>query len=221
MTPAHRRRALALAALLCGAPACTDDFFGIDSDDEVGTTDTDTGEPEPPPEGYRVFPKYQLMELSAAAVSVESGGQAPQACPLDEFEGGYLCDVSELPGPTVTVRVERDGFAPAARELELVSSQIVNLDVHLLIAGEPVAAWSECTAPGEFENCEELCGAAPTGCRPASCPSAWPDQPVGSVEYYEDPDCLGEILDVEVLACTDPHPGQGGVVAGLRCCCEL
>jgi hypothetical protein len=220
MTPAHRRPALALAALLCAASACNDDFFGVDSDDEVGTTDTDTGEPKPPPEGYRVFPKYQLMELSAT-VSVESGGQVPQACPPDELEGGYLCEVSELPGPTVTIRVERDGFAPAAREFELVSGTIVERDVHLLVAGEAIADWGDCATPGEFESCEEMCGAMPTGCLATSCSSIWPEQPVASVEYYDDPDCLGNIVSANVLACSEPLGAAGATIMGMRCCCEI
>ena len=156
---------LALLASGCGFFSDDDDGADFGDDSEASDTGTDDGEEPPPSQGFRVFPKFMLQDLSAI-VTIELDGVTPLPCELDDaLEGGYLCDASSLPaGGIATVMVEKDGFASAVRHPQLVYGQITTLEVHLAVEGGPTGVWSACHVAGEFATCADLCATFQSSC---------------------------------------------------------
>ncbi len=209
---------LLVALLACG---CGDDFLGLpfDGDDEVGESSGTTGEPEPS-EGIRVFPRYQLVDV-AAVVTVEAeaeGGGPAQTCPPDPgSEGGYLCDTLSLGAAMVVVRVERDGFESVARSESRPIGYVDSLAIHLVPLGGPLGTWSACVLPDAFANCDEVCAAETKTCKPTSCASGDPNEPIATVLGYEGSECLDPPSRVEAQACSSGPPAA--FTDSLRCCC--
>lgn len=193
-----------------------DSDFGDDSD--TSDTGTDDGDELPPSQGFRVFPKFMLQDLSAIVI-IELDGVTPLACELDDApEGGYLCDASSLPaGAVATVIVEKDGFASAVRHPTLSYGQIIALEVHLAVEGGPTGVWSGCHAPGEFATCTELCASTQSSCAVTSCATTNPEWPIATYELFADAECLTPLQGI-AYACEDSLP-LAGSVAALRCCC--
>lgn len=205
------RISLLTAALVLCLSGC-----GIfDDSDQFDDEDTDTGEPEPEPprEGFRVHPKYLLMDVPAV-VTVERGGP-PEVCPLDENLGGYVCDATAV-ASTVTITVERDGFDPAVRNPVITPEQIVDFDVHLSPTGGPTGMWSGCVAAGQFQTCGDVCTDQMLECVVASCGVDNPEAPIATVQTFQDGECMVP-LDGYVTTCNEALPIAAG--PSLRCCC--
>jgi hypothetical protein len=195
-------------------------FFENDGEADIGadasdTESTDDGGDPPPTRGFRVFPKFMLIDVPAI-VTLDVDGVSANGCPSDTIEGGYLCDASELQaGGLATIRVERDGFDTAVRQPEVPFGQIVDLDVHLAVEGGPQGIWSDCSPAAEFESCDALCTANFMDiCLLTSCATDQPESPLGTFETYLDADCLQ--LEQTDLSC-DATSGPGAV--SVRCCC--
>jgi len=201
---------------LSGMSGCSDDFFGLGGDDEVGDT-TDTGEPELL-EGIRVHPRYLLVDVSAVVTIEAQGGDAPTGCPpATDGEGGYLCDTLALVASTVVVRVERDGFEPIAHEQNRPQGYVDTLEVELVPVGGPLGTWSDCVLRDAFANCDEVCGAQSLTCLPTSCASDDPDVPIATVLGFEGSACVEPASRVEAQACASGPPAA--FTDSLRCCC--
>ncbi len=186
--------------------------------DEIGGTDDDDTPPDPPSEGFRVFPKYLLQDVPAI-VTIDGPDLDPAQCFLDPLdEGGYLCDTDELPGPTTTVYIERDGFEPTTRELELPSS-LIDVEVHLSPEGGPTGTWSECVASDAFVTCEDVCTQAGLPCAPASCATEDPLSPIASSQAFATLECVDAPTSSLVLSCEAGLPAADELNVGLRCCC--
>ncbi|HVH99381.1 MAG TPA: hypothetical protein VM869_11735 [Enhygromyxa sp.] len=192
-----------------------DTDFGDESESESGTDD---GDEPPPSQGFRVFPRFMLQDLSAI-VTIELDWITPLPCELDGApEGGYLCDASSLPaGGVATVMVEKDGFASAVRHPQLVDGQITTLEVHLAVEGGPTGVWSGCHLVGEFSSCEELCASTQSSCMVTSCATANAEWPIATYETFTDAECLTSFAS-EAATCGESLPLSGSSVA-LRCCC--
>lgn len=210
--------ALALAGLLTSS-GCTDDFFGLDGDDdEVGESSESGDEPEPS-EGIRVFPRYQLVDVPAV-VTIEDAeaGAAPQSCPADTgSEGGYLCDTLTLAASNLIVRVERDGFEPVALAKSRPFGYVDTHAVHLVPIGGPLGVWSACVLRDAFANCDEVCAAEATTCTPTSCATGDPNEPIATVLGYEGSECVDPPSRIEAQACSSGPPAA--FTDSLRCCC--
>jgi hypothetical protein len=220
----HLAAALALLVLVssgaCGFFDDDDDDFGADGDTSGdGDGDGDGDEELPPSRGFLVVPKFMLQAVPAIVTLVD--GPSALACPLAEpatGAGGYLCDADGLAsGSVATVQVERDGFEPSARMLEVRVDQIVPVDVHLAVEGGPGGSLSPCTPAGEFQTCAELCAATTSSCLVTACHGSLADAPIVSFETYADAECL-EPIRGEALACDSALPDPGAATA-LRCCC--
>lgn len=211
MTIVRKSIPLVLAASLLAG--CFDDFFG--SSDSSNSTDTDTGEPppEPPREGFRVFPKYLLQDVPAVVTLERDAIQ--QACPLDADVGGYLCDATGAPGGNMTITVERDGFDMAVRHPSFYANNIVLLDVHLIPEGGATGVWSECVPAGSFATCGDVCFDQMRACAVTSCASDDPESPVATFESFADAEC-GVVEDNLALSCDEALPFAP---SALRCCC--
>jgi hypothetical protein len=208
---------LGLGLCVALVPACEDDG-GYDEGYETGDygDDGETGEP-PPPVGFRVYPRVETLEVSAV-VSYEANGVVPETCMLDE-QGGYLCDVGDFPGPTVTIRVERSGFEPAVRQVEIQPYQVLPLDVHLLPEGAGFGAWSECAEVSLHESCATVCETFVLGsCYVAGCETNDPQDPNATMQTFSDADCSTVPLENVVDVCEQDLPEPGQTVA-VRCCC--
>ena len=187
---------------------------------EDGTTSTtgdgDGDEPDPPRDGFRVFPKYLLIDVPAV-VTVER--EAVQyECPLDPGpDGGYVCDATAQPAGPVTITIQRDGFDMAVRHPELVPYSIVPLDVHLAPAGGPTGTWSSCVAAGAFLTCGDVCTNEMLGCVVASCATDQAEFPIASLATFSDAECL---VSAENLTptCSDALPAAPALA--MKCCCE-
>jgi hypothetical protein len=216
-TTTHHRRLLLLA--LAFAPACGDDFFGLtgSDDDEIGDGDsTETGDPQPS-EGVRVYPRYQLVDVSAV-VSVEPADVAmPTSCSLDA-QGGYFCNTIDLAASDLIVRVERDGFEPEARALQRPYGYVDTLDAHLVPVGGPLGVWSACVGSDAYANCDEVCGAETKTCLATSCATEDPNEPIATELGYEGLECAGVPSRVEAQACSSSHPAA--FTDSVRCCCS-
>jgi hypothetical protein len=213
---------LLLALLVSGCelfPGQEDSDFGDDSDEsETDTDDTSDDGEQPPSQGLRVYPKYMLQDLPAI-VTIEIDGITPEPCELDgAAEGGYLCDASELPaGGIATIVVEKDGFASATRNAQLVFGQITALEVHLAIEGGPTGVWSECQAAGQFTTCADLCATFQGSCAVTSCATGDVEWPIATYETFTDVECTTSFERI-AAACESELPFSGSTVA-LRCCC--
>ncbi|MFO7561887.1 MAG: hypothetical protein R6X02_04545 [Enhygromyxa sp.] len=210
--------ALIMVATLAGGCSFFDDD---DGDDEVGDTgevgDGDGDDDPPPTQGFRVFPKFMLQDLSAI-VTIEIDGITPTPCELDLDQGGYVCDAGELPADSsASVWIEKDGFEGALRRPMVVFNQIIPLEVHLAVEGGPSGSWSSCAAAGEFETCAELCASFEDSCLVTSCATEQEDWPIATYETYSDADCTTP-LESLALGCESSLPVTG-TVASLRCCC--
>lgn len=219
------RRWAGVLALLVSVSGCgffdDDDDFGVDGETSGdGDGDGDGDEELPPTRGFLVFPKFMLQDVPAI-VTLDVDGPSALACPPADAQtgaGGYLCDADELDhGSVATILVERDGFEPATRTLEVPFNQIVAVDVHLAVEGGPSGSLSACTPAGAFESCAELCEASTSSCLVTACVGTLPDAPIVSFETYADAECL-EPLAGEALTCASALPDSGSVVS-VRCCC--
>lgn len=210
--------AAAALTLLVGCeffPNAQDDSdFG--EDETTSTTgDGDTGEPMPPREGFRVFPKY-LLQGVPAVVTIERDA-VQHECPLDgAAEGGYVCDATAMPAGTVTITVERDGFDVAVRHPELVPYSIVALDVHLSPGGGATGVWSGCVAADAFLTCGDVCSHEMLGCAVVSCATGQEEWPIATLATFGDLEC---VVGVENVASTCGDPLPVGTAMALRCCC--
>ena len=211
--------------LALGLGACSV-LGGADEDDlgdETGSDDDgdeeESGDDGPviPIEGFRVFPKYMLVDVPAV-VTIEEN-QVLQECPLDDVDGGYLCDADALAGTFATIKVERDGFDPAVRNPEIETNQLVELDVHLNFEGGSTGTWSACVAAGEFETCDALCGNEMLVCTVADCDTEDLEWPLATRQDFAAEDCLDEPIESFAEACDVTLPEVGGTVASVRCCC--
>jgi hypothetical protein len=216
-TTTHHRRVLLLA--LAFAPACSDDFFGLSGsdDDEIGDS-TETGDDPRPSEGIHVYPRYQLVDVSAV-VSVETADAGvPTSCLLDG-PGSYFCDTIDLVASDLIVRVERDGFEAQARVLAHPYGYIDTLDVHLVPVGGPLGVWSACVVPDAYPaGCDEVCGAETKTCVPTSCATDDPNEPIATELGYEGSECAGLPSRIEAQACSSGHPAA--FTDSVRCCCS-
>jgi hypothetical protein len=214
--------AIVAAVLLAGC-----EFFDNGNDDSdfgdgdsSGTTSFDSGndtdEPEPPREGFRVFPRYLLQDVPAV-VTVER--EAVQyECPLDDGpEGGYVCDATAQPAGPVTITVERDGFDTAIRNPELVPETIVPLEVHLAPAGGATGTWSSCVAANAFLTCGDVCANEMLGCAVASCATGQEEWPIATLTSFSDGECVATVENL-VFTCDDPLSAVSPAEA-VRCCC--
>jgi hypothetical protein len=215
-----------LAALLMG---CSIFDAGEDEDtgDETmtsgggtttdGGTSADTDPPDlPPTQGVRVMPRYRLVDVDAV-VTVEEAAD-PQSCAPDAMDGGYLCDTEDFAGAMAVVRVERDGFEPAMRTVEVVAGSIETLNVELLPEGGGAGQWSECVVATDFESCAAACDSTQLVCAPASCSTGSEDEPVATAVVFESPDCMGEPSQSVVAGCDEPNPTDA--MSWVQCCCE-
>jgi hypothetical protein len=194
-----------------------DTDFGDDSEDtDTGGTE-DTGE-LPPSQGFRVFPKFMLQDLSAV-VTIDLDGLTPSPCELDgAAEGGYLCDAGVLPaGASATILIEKDGFDSAVRHPQVVFGSITPLEVHLAIEGGPPGVWSACHPAGDFGSCTDLCATFGGSCVVTSCATGQEEWPLATFETFADAECT-MLVESVALACENELP-IAGTVAGLRCCC--
>ena len=212
-------RSSALAAAVALTSGC--EFFGGDDgaefdDDQSETEGTgDTDEPALE-QGFRVFPRFMLQDVSAV-VTLEVDGFSPSTCALDPVEGGYVCDATgSANGSPALIRVERDGFELASRLAEVVWFQIVPFEVHLAVAGGPTGTWSPCTPVGSFATCDEVCASVTSSCAVTSCATDQPQWPIATTETFADAECLARIESL-ADACETPLPVAGPVA--LRCCC--
>jgi hypothetical protein len=189
-----------------------------DGGDESDTGTTDDGEDPPPTQGFRVFPKFMLQDLSAI-VTIDLDGVTPLPCEIDGApEGGYLCDASQLPaGGIATIVIEKDGFASAVRHPQLVYGQVTALDVHVAVEGGPSGIWSACHVAGDFSTCADLCATFQSSCVVTSCATADAEWPISTYETFADAECTTPVESV-ALACENELP-LAGTVAALRCCC--
>lgn len=214
------RTSIVALTLLAGC-----EFFGgeddndFGDDDDTGTTSfdtgTDTGDPEPPREGFRVFPRYLLQDVPAI-VTVERDAMQLE-CPLDGG-GGYVCDATAMPAGPVTITVERDGFDTAVRHPELVPEQIPTLEVHLSPAGGPTGTWSSCVAADAFLTCGDVCSNEMLGCVVASCATDQEEWPIATLATFSDGECVATYENL-VSTCSDALPV--GPAEAVRCCCEM
>jgi hypothetical protein len=212
----------AAAALLLASCGFFDDAQDSDfGDGDTGTTTLDDGndtdEPQPPREGFRVFPKYLLQDVPAV-VTVERDA-IQHECPLDEGpDGGYVCDATAQPAGPVTITVERDGFDTAVRHPQLVPEQIPALEVHLAPAGGPTGTWSECVPADAFLTCGDVCNNQMLGCEVASCATGQEEWPIATLASFSDGECVAS-LENFVLTCSDAL-SVVTPAAAVRCCCE-
>lgn len=211
--------ALALCLGACGVFGSGDD---TDLEDETGSDDDgedESGDDGPviPVEGFRVFPKYMLVDVPAV-VTIEEN-QVLEECPLDDIDGGYLCDADSLSGTFATIKVERDGFDPAVRNPEIDTNQLVELDVHLNFEGGATGSWSACAPAGDFDTCDALCGNEMLVCTVADCATEDLEWPVATRQDFAAEDCLDEPIESFAEACDVTLPEAGGTVASVRCCC--
>jgi hypothetical protein len=198
--------------------ACTFLGRGGDDDDdlEVETEGESESEPDPwPTEGFRVFPWHRLHAV-AAVVTIEIG-DAPQGCPPDPIDGGYVCDAEGLVDGPVTIVVKHDGFDPAVRHPSVMRGQLVPVDVHLAPAGGPTGTWSDCVEAIDVHSCSDLCESEGRQCAPASCPSEDPESPLATHETFAEPDCTGTALASLPSTCAESLEDD---VVAVRCCCE-
>lgn len=196
------------------------EFFDNNDEADLGADELDTGTSDdggdpPPSRGFRVFPKFMLIDVPAI-VTIDLDGVSATACPVDAIDGGYLCDASDLQdGSLATLEVVRDGFDTALRHPEVQFAQIVDLEVHLAVEGGPSGVWSECTPALDWDSCDAVCAANfMDACSPTSCSTDDPEWPLASFETYTDADCLQ--LEASAVTC-DAVPGAQAVSA--RCCC--
>lgn len=195
-----------------------DSDFG--DDESTGTTGFDTGndtdDPEPPREGFRVFPRYLLQDVPAI-VTVEREAVAYE-CPLDEGpEGGYVCDATAQPAGPVRITVERDGFDTAVRQPQLMPGQIPSLEVHLAPAGGATGTWSDCVSAAAFLTCGDVCSNQMLGCAVASCATGQEEWPIATLASFSDGECVATIENL-VSTCSDPLSAVAPAEA-VRCCC--
>jgi hypothetical protein len=132
---------------------------------------------------------------------------------------GYLCDTSPYPGPTIRIRIEREGFEPAPRQPAIVPGSVEVLEVHLEVEGGTQASWSPCVVAGEADTCADVCGAEALMCTAASCDTADAKWPLASLQTFDAPECLGAALESLATPCDEPLPPAGGEIVALRCCC--
>jgi hypothetical protein len=206
-----------LLLVLALAPACSDDFFGFTGSDELGDGDsTETGDDPPVSEGIRVYPRYQLVDVSAVVSVEDAVAGVPTSCPLDG-QGSYFCDTIDLAASDVIVRVERDGFEPEVRGLARPYGYIDMLDVHLVPVGGPLGVWSACVVRDAYPDCDGVCGAETKTCLPTSCATEDPNAPVATELGYEGLECAGLPTRVEEQPCSSSHPAA--FTDSVRCCC--
>ncbi|PRQ03938.1 hypothetical protein [Enhygromyxa salina] len=228
-------RAVVLAGVLAGvvggaSAGCgllgTGDDAGDDGryEDTYDDTSGDTDIPTPAPtEGFRVSPKFMLQAVAAiVTIEADDGTGSPIACELDDApEGGYVCDAAQLPGPSATLRVDRDGFDGAVRVAEILPNQIQALDVHLVVEGGPTGAWSACVGAAEFDSCAVVCEQQQLGCAVTSCPTDQPQWPVATLETFSSVECADPLESLlESLASSCESMPLSPDVASLRCCCS-
>lgn len=218
MTSKSLISAAALTLLVVGCeffPNAQDDADFGEGESTTGDGDGDTGDPLPPREGFRVFPKY-LLQSVPAVVTVERDA-VQYECPLDDApEGGYVCDATAFPAGPVSITIERDGFDTAARHPELVPEAIISLDVHLSPAGGPTGTWSTCVPAGTFLTCGDVCSNEMLACVVASCATGQDEFPIASLATFSDAEC---VVGSENIASTCSDSLPVGAPA-LRCCCE-
>jgi hypothetical protein len=195
-----------------GVGGCSD---AGEEDDTGGTDGHETY--VPPAEGLRVFPKYMLAPVQAI-VTLEPGGQ-PVQCPPDADVGGYLCDINGIPGATVLLRVDRDGFETALREPAIVQNPAESIEVHLSPEGGPTGTWSECSAVDTHASCADVCAAEGRVCSATSCATGDGSWPVATLESFAAAGCSGAPLEAAAAACGDALPVGGSGAESLRCCC--
>jgi hypothetical protein len=213
-------RSLILSIVLlaggCGFFDGDDDELGDTGD--VGDGDGDGDGDPPPSQGFRVFPKFMLQDLSAV-VTIEIDGFTATPCQLDQApEGGYVCDAGTLAvNSLATVQIDRDGFESAVRHPTVVFNQIVALEVHLAVEGGPTGQWSPCTIADEFETCADLCATLEGSCVVTSCATEQDEWPIATYETFSDQACTTPI-DSLALACESSLPSSN-TAGSLRCCC--
>lgn len=190
--------------------------FGED-ESTSGDGDGDTGDPLPPREGFRVFPKY-LLQAVPAVVTIERDA-VQHECPLDAApEGGYVCDATAMPAGPVTLTIERDGFDATVRHPELVPESIVSLDVHLSPAGGPTGTWSACVPADAFSTCGDVCSNEMLACVVTSCATGQEEWPIATLATFSDAECVVG-YESSASTCSDSLPVAPAVA--LRCCCDV
>jgi hypothetical protein len=211
MSVVHESIPLLVLVSLLG---CTDDLFGFTSDGGDESTDTGDPPPDPPREGFRVFPRYLLLDVPAV-VTLDLDG-TPEPCPYDDVGGGYVCDATGFNGGPLTLMVERDGFDTAIRHPYFYAGVIEEVLVHLSPLGGPTGVWSACLPAGAFATCGDVCVDQMGMCVPASCATADPESPIATLETYLDAEC-GTAIENQATTCDTPLPIAPA--GSLRCCC--
>jgi len=220
--------AISLGALGCDADDGPDDAgMGTggpgDADDDAGDNDTDgssvdsSGGETQTPEGFHVFPLYMLVDVPAI-VTVEEEDAPAQPCVFDDDNRGYLCDTLGFATSTATIRVERDGFEPAAESLPIVPATVEPVEVHLEIETASTGAWSDCALVEDFGSCDAVCGATALVCAPASCASEDKEEPLARLESFAELECAG-LPQASTPGCSEDLPSIEQGLISLRCCC--